>query len=78
MRELTRLTGSSFYAGDYDLHYAQARYLLYALQEKGLLLAYYRAFVSHLKSDRTGYAALLQVLGAEDMAGSSVASQRTC
>jgi hypothetical protein len=68
MRELTRLTGSSFYAGDYDIHYAQARYLLYALQQKGLLLAYYRALVSHLKTDPTGYSALLQVLGEEDLA----------
>ena len=68
MRELTRLTGSSFYAGRSDLHYAQARYLLYALQQKGLLLAYYQALVANLKSDPTGYAALVQVLGAEDVA----------
>jgi hypothetical protein len=68
MRELTRLTGSAFYAGRSDLHYAQARYLLYALQQKGLLLAYYQALVANLKSDPTGYAALVQVLGAEDVA----------
>jgi hypothetical protein len=67
-RDLTRLVGRSFYEGPSGLHYSQARYLLYALQEKGLLISYYQALVAGLKSDPTGYAALGQVLGEKDMA----------
>jgi hypothetical protein len=67
-RELTRLTGRAFYQGQHSLHYAQARYLLYALQEGGLLVPYYRAMTARLQSDPTGYTALVQVLGEKDMA----------
>ena len=67
-RELTRLTGRAFYQGQHSLHYAQARYLLYALQEGGVLVPYYRAMTAHLQSDPTGYTALVQVLGEKDMA----------
>ena len=67
-RELTRLTGRAFYQGQHSRNYAQARYLLYALQEGGLLLPYYRAMTARLGSDPTGYAALVQVIGVEDMA----------
>lgn len=35
--------------------YVQARYLCYSLQEKGLLMRYYREFVAHHKDDPTGY-----------------------
>jgi hypothetical protein len=65
-RELTGLTGRAFYQR--SLNYAQARYLLYALQEGGLLVPYYRAMTARLQSDPTGYAALVQVLGEKDMA----------
>jgi hypothetical protein len=67
-RELTQLTGRSFYQGHHSLNYAQARYLLYALQEGGLLVRYYRAISASLQHDPTGYAALVQVLGDKDMA----------
>jgi hypothetical protein len=67
-RELTQLTGRSFYQGHHSLNYAQARYLLYALQEGGLLVRYYRAMSASLQRDPTGYAALVQVLGDKDMA----------
>jgi hypothetical protein len=67
-RELTRLTGRAFYQGRHSLHYAEARYLLYALQEGGLLLPYYRALREHLQSDPTGYTALVQVVGGGDLA----------
>ena len=36
------------------LNYAQARYLLFYLQEKGLLRAYYRAFRDNAATDPTG------------------------
>jgi len=67
-RELTRLTGPAFYQGHHSLNYAQARYLLYALQEGGLLVPYYRAMTARLQSDPTGYTALVQVIGQKDMA----------
>jgi hypothetical protein len=66
-REFTRLTGHAFYQELHGLNYAQARYLLYALQEGGLLLPYYRAMVARLHSDSTGYTALTQVIGEKDL-----------
>jgi hypothetical protein len=66
-RELTRLTGRAFYEGKHGLHYAEARYLLYALQEKGLLIKYHQALVAGLPTDPTGYTALVHVLGERDM-----------
>jgi hypothetical protein len=66
-RELTQLTGRAFYQGRHSLHYAQARYLLYALQEADMLLPYYRAMSGRLQSDPTGYTALTQMLG-DDLA----------
>jgi hypothetical protein len=65
-RALTRLTGRNFYAGSVD-HYAQARYLLYDLQERGRLIPYYQALRAGLHRDPTGYAALVRVLGGVDM-----------
>jgi hypothetical protein len=67
-RELTRLTGRAFYQGHHSLNYAQARYLLYALQEGGLLVPYYQAMIARLQSDPTGYTALVHVIGDKDMA----------
>ncbi len=48
--------------------YAQARYLLYYLQEKGLLVDYYKRFFAARRSDPTGYDTLVRLLGAPDMA----------
>jgi len=48
-------------------NYAQARYLLYYLQEKGLLVRYYRAFFADRRTDPTGYQTLKRVLGERDM-----------
>ncbi len=69
-QQLTALTGPEFYGGvsGYSQHYAQARYLCYYLQEKGLLVKFYREFVAGVKSDPTGYATLQRVLGESDMA----------
>ena len=49
------------------LHYAMARYLLYYLQEKGLLETYYHQFVANQKKDPTGLATLQNVLGEKDL-----------
>jgi hypothetical protein len=67
-QQLTAMTGGEFYGGDsYSQHYAQARYLCYYLQEKGLLVIFYRQFVAAAQDDPTGYATLKRVLGESDM-----------
>ena len=61
---LTSMSDAEFYGGDsYSQHYAQARYLCYYLQEKGLLVRFYHQFVAQARSDPTGYATLMEVLG---------------
>lgn len=49
------------------INYAQARYLMFYLQEKGLLKDYYRKFRDGIKDDASGLATLKQVLQAEDL-----------
>lgn len=65
--ELTAMDEDAFYEGDRGTNYAQARYLCYYLQEKGLLVKFYRAFVDAQKDDPTGYKTLASVLGEKDM-----------
>ena len=45
----------------------QSRYLLYYLQQKGLLTKFYRELYTHQKTDPTGYQTLRRVLGNADM-----------
>jgi hypothetical protein len=66
--ELTSLGRRAFYGDDQGLNYAEARYLLYYLQERDLLVPYYRAFVASAAADPTGYRTLQRVLGEPDMA----------
>ena len=70
-RKLTGTTDDEFYGrvngASYNQYYAQARYLCYYLQERGLLVKYYRDFVANVKTDPTGYATLKAVLGEKDM-----------
>ena len=66
--ELTATTEDEFYRRDRGTNYAQARYLCYYLQEKGLLQRYYHAFCADRKTDPTGYQTLQRILGEEDMA----------
>jgi hypothetical protein len=66
-RALTATTDHAFYNEDTADNYAQARYLLYYLQEKGLLRRYYRSFLATRGADPTGYTALQRVLGTKDM-----------
>jgi hypothetical protein len=69
--QLTATSDEAFYGGNnsqnYHQHYAQARYLCYYLQEKGLLTKFYREFVANAKSDPTGFQTLKRVLGEPDM-----------
>jgi hypothetical protein len=63
---LTGTTSEEFYGADDDT-YAQARYLVYYLQEKGLLHAFYKEFAANHAKDPTGYKSLAKVLGRDDM-----------
>ena len=65
---LAGTTTRQFYNEDRGSNYAQARYLCYYLQEKGLLQKYYRAFTQNAARDPTGYATLKLVLGETDLA----------
>jgi len=64
---LTSRTTVQFYQRDPGTNYGQSRYLLYYLQEKGLLRRYYRSFLDRRRKDPTGYETLKQVLGVADM-----------
>jgi len=66
-RELTSTTSHQFYDQDPGTNYAQARYLLYYLQEHGLLLRYAREFMQNHRRDPTGYQTLQAVLGEPDL-----------
>lgn len=66
---LMATTSQQFYGKDSGDNYAQARYLLYYLQEKGLLGAYYREFTAHQAQDPTGFQSLLRVLAEDDPSG---------
>ena len=68
-KDLAATNTDQFYNGDKGANYAQARYLCYYLQEKGLLVKFYHEFVAHAAEDPTGYATLQRVLGEADMAG---------
>jgi len=58
---------TDFYNDDRGTHYAQARYLCYYLQQRGLLVKFYRQFHAQQKTDPTGYQTLQRVLRTRDM-----------
>jgi hypothetical protein len=66
-KTLMAMTSSDFYDQDKGTNYGQGRYLCYYLQEKNLLVAFYREFVANQKADPTGYRSLQKVLGESDM-----------
>lgn len=66
--KLTHTTRSEFYDEDRGTNYAQSRYLLYHLQERGLLLRFWSAYLEGQEADPSGYSALVKVLGEKDMA----------
>jgi hypothetical protein len=65
---LMGLSEDDFYKRDRGTNYAQARYLLYYLQEKGLLRDYFRRFVANHERDPSGVQTLRAVLGERDLA----------
>ncbi len=70
-QKFTAMSDDEFYGGannpHYNQFYPQARYLCYYLQERGLLVKFYREFVANATKDPTGYATLQRVLGESDM-----------
>jgi hypothetical protein len=66
-KKLTAMSSDDFYQHDEGTNYAQARYLCYYLQERGLLVKFYKEFVSHQQTDPTGYDTLRRVLGRRNM-----------
>ena len=66
-KDLTSLGSHAFYNDDKGTNYGQSRYLCYYLQQRGLLVKYYREFLNHQKNDPSGYKTLMRVLGVRDM-----------
>lgn len=62
-RTLCNTTSYGFYGRDPGTNYAQARYLCYYLQQRGLLQEYYRQFRRNVRDDPGGYETLKSVLG---------------
>lgn len=67
-KTLCSTTTHQFYNTNRGTNYAQARYLCYNLQQKCLLVKFYRKFRNKAKTDPTGYDTLRKVLDSEDMA----------
>jgi hypothetical protein len=61
------MNATEFYGDSQGVNYAQSRYLLYYLQQKGLLVKFYKQFLANRKTDPTGYETLKSVLGVTDM-----------
>ena len=57
----------TFYSDRSGVNYAQSRYLCYYLQEKDLLVKFYKRFHAGHKDDPSGFLTLKAVLGESDM-----------
>ena len=66
-KTLMAMDAAAFYGSDRGDNYGQARYLLYYLQERGLLVKFYREFQANHLRDPTGLQTFQQVTGERDM-----------
>lgn len=66
-KTLLAMDGRAFYDDERGTNYAQARYLCYYLQERGLLVRFYQEFHKNRAADPTGFDTLKRVLGETDM-----------
>jgi hypothetical protein len=64
---LMRTSPHAFYDDDPGTNYGQARYLMYYLQEHGLLKRYYRGYLADRRTDKSGVTTLRAVLGERDL-----------
>jgi hypothetical protein len=65
--KLMSLDSRGFYHEDKGTNYGQSRYLCYYLQQRGLLIEFYRRFVGNQKRDPTGHETLRRLLGNRDL-----------
>jgi len=63
LRQVLASDAGEFYGDPSGLYYATARYLLYYLQEKGLLHRFYASFTASYERDPTGLDTLLEMAG---------------
>ncbi len=63
LRALVATDDDTFYGKDSGRNYAQARYLLYWLQERGLLQKFWRGYLRTRGEDRSGWTALTHAVG---------------
>ena len=66
-KQLTAMDSNAFYNADKGVNYAQARYLCFYLQERGVLVRFFRDFKARQKEDPGGFETLQRVLGESDM-----------
>ena len=66
-KDLMAMDANTFYSDSRGVNYAQSRYLLYYLQQEGLLFNFYKQFHARQKTDPTGYATLKSILRERDM-----------
>lgn len=66
-RQLLAMSDADFYDRDRGTNYAQARYLCYYLQERGLLQRFFREVRAAHAKDKTGYSVLQRVIQREDL-----------
>jgi hypothetical protein len=66
-KTLMEMNERAFYNEDKGTNYGQARYLCYYLQERGLLVKFYREFYAHRGDDPSGYKTLQTILNEPDM-----------
>lgn len=64
---LTHTTRTQFYDEDPGTNYAQSRYLLYYLQERGKLVEFWKNYLADRTTDPSGYTTLIRVLGEKDL-----------
>jgi hypothetical protein len=66
-KTLLAMDADAFYDEDKGTNYSQSRYLCYYLQERGLLISFYREFLANRASDPTGFDTLKRILDERDM-----------
>ena len=63
LKQMVQTNRTQFLGPNRTVYYAQARYLMYYLQSKGKLEAFYHQFVASASSDPSGIQTLLKVTG---------------
>lgn len=66
-KTLMAMDRDTFYGDRTGVNYAQSRYLCYYLQQKGLLVKFYKQFSANYEKDPSGFQTLKTVLGESDM-----------